>query len=194
MQAAVLLLIVQKRPSANTPRVLLKPFDLTISAKSSIVFTLRSQKVEHHKGEISFPGGRKDPEDRNLEFTAQRETKEEIGIDATEYKILAELPQIHTYSSKFTITPFLGITLKEKLSYSLQDNETADVLELSFEHLFKHLDRFEEHQIPNTSKKLALPVFFPYETRSKEVDAQKIWGATAVILHSFLKSCCSYLT
>ncbi len=62
MPAAVLLLLYER------------------DGQEHLLFQVRSQQVEHHKGEISLPGGGRDPEDESLLDTALRETDEEIGV------------------------------------------------------------------------------------------------------------------
>jgi 8-oxo-dGTP pyrophosphatase MutT (NUDIX family) len=61
-----------------------------------VLFTKRSGKVEHHKGEISFPGGRVDPDDSDLLHTALREGAEEIGLDPRHVTILGRLDDVFT--------------------------------------------------------------------------------------------------
>lgn len=57
----------------------------------SILFTVRSPALHHHKSEICFPGGMKDPEDKNIQETALRELKEEIGCDSKHIQVLGVL-------------------------------------------------------------------------------------------------------
>lgn len=73
-----------------------------------IVLTKRSEDLEHHKGQVSFPGGAFDREDGNLETTAIREAFEETGIRPEDVEILGMLDDQATISSNFIITPFVG--------------------------------------------------------------------------------------
>ncbi len=72
-----------------------------------IVLTKRTQQVEHHKGQISFPGGAYEDGDRDLQATALRETFEEIGVSGDDVEILGNLDDQWT-STNFAITPFVG--------------------------------------------------------------------------------------
>ncbi len=73
-----------------------------------ILVTKRSMNVEHHKGEISFPGGRAEETDRDLFFTALREAEEEIGLKPDDVDILGLLDD-HISIVGFHITPVVGL-------------------------------------------------------------------------------------
>ena len=73
-----------------------------------VLFTKRTDKVEHHKGQISFPGGAVEKEDRSLEETALRETYEEIGLLKKDIRILGPLDDTYTFGTDFIVHPFVG--------------------------------------------------------------------------------------
>ena len=73
-----------------------------------IVLTKRTQDVEHHKGQMSFPGGAYDERDGDLETTALREAFEEIGVRGEDVEILGNLDDQATLTSNFVITPYVG--------------------------------------------------------------------------------------
>ena len=68
-----------------------------------VLLNKRTSRVEHHKGEISFPGGGKDPEDQTLMDTALREAYEEMGIDRNDVEVICQLDRVSTRSG-FAIT------------------------------------------------------------------------------------------
>jgi len=72
-----------------------------------ILLNKRSEQVEHHKGEISFPGGAKDSEDRDSLETALRETEEEMGINRDDITVIGEMDEVVTRSN-FLINVFTG--------------------------------------------------------------------------------------
>jgi 8-oxo-dGTP pyrophosphatase MutT (NUDIX family) len=74
-----------------------------------VVFTKRTETLTHHKGQISFPGGSFEPADGDLLTTALRESYEEVGIQPDDVSILGRLDDLATFSTNFTISPFVGL-------------------------------------------------------------------------------------
>lgn len=73
-----------------------------------VLLTRRTDTVEHHKGQISFPGGAADAGE-DLRQTALRETFEEVGIPPDTVEILGVLPEVEVTVSNFRVTPFVGV-------------------------------------------------------------------------------------
>jgi 8-oxo-dGTP pyrophosphatase MutT (NUDIX family) len=105
---------------ADRVRVVLAPADKTVAAvlvpllavdgETHVLFTRRAQDLPHHRGQIAFPGGRHHlGEDRDLVTTALREAHEEIGLEPEDVRLLGALDDIETVSSRFVITPFVGL-------------------------------------------------------------------------------------
>lgn len=95
-----------------------------------ILFQVRTQQVEHHKGEISLPGGGRDPDDETLLHTALRETHEEIGVDPAHIEIYGQLDEVET-PPNFLITPFVGaITVQGMYDFVPAAIEVATLLEV----------------------------------------------------------------
>ena len=92
-----------------------------------ILLNRRSEQVEHHKGEISFPGGARDPEDRDSLETALRETEEEMGIYRGDITVLGEMDEVATRSN-FQVQVFIG-TIEYPYKFSPSAIEIAEVLE-----------------------------------------------------------------
>jgi len=92
-----------------------------------ILLNKRSEQVEHHKGEISFPGGAKDPEDRDPLETALRETEEEMGIKRGDVTVLGEMDEVAT-RSQFRVQVFAG-TIEYPYTFNPSAIEIAEVLE-----------------------------------------------------------------
>ncbi len=72
-----------------------------------LILTKRSAALRHHPGQIAFPGGKQDPEDKDLRATALREAEEEIGLDRDNVELLATLPPHETVTG-FVVTPVIG--------------------------------------------------------------------------------------
>ena len=92
-----------------------------------VLLNKRSEQVEHHKGEISFPGGAKDPEDRDGLETALRETEEEMGIKRGDITVIGEMDEVAT-RSQFRVQVFVG-TIEYPYKFSPSAIEIAEVLE-----------------------------------------------------------------
>ena len=116
-----------------------KPDSLTI------ILNKRTDRVEHHKGEISFPGGGRDPEDDSILDTALRETREEMGIAPEDIEIIAQLDQVSTRSG-FSITPFVGI-IPPDYDFEVSNIEIAEVLEVPIESLLDTENQVEDDRV-----------------------------------------------
>jgi 8-oxo-dGTP pyrophosphatase MutT (NUDIX family) len=139
-----------------------------------IVFTRRTEHVKHHKGEISFPGGARDPNDADMLATGLRETWEEIGLDPRVVEVVGELDDFPTFVTNYVVTPFVAV-IPPPEAYIHSEAEVLEVLELPVSEMVRGLriedwrDRGRDH-----------PMFF-FEARGHTV-----WGVTGYILAGFL--------
>jgi 8-oxo-dGTP pyrophosphatase MutT (NUDIX family) len=139
----------------------------------TLLFTKRTETVRNHKGEISFPGGARHSEDRDLLSTALRETHEELGIPPDAFDVLGALPPTHTMVSGYVIAPFVA-QLPERPVLRPSPVEIAEVLELPVSTLME-VER-EVEAVGGLHRTM-----FVYE-----VDGHVVWGATGRIVHGFL--------
>ena len=142
-----------------------------------VLLTKRTDEVEHHKGQISFPGGSMDDEDESLVATALRETEEEVGLSKEVPQILGVFDEYETPSG-FAITPVIAYT---GVLPSLNHNatEVAEILEVP---LSIFLDVRNERVEKRKRLGHLIDVYF------YRFGAHEIWGATAAILRAFLRS------
>src|SRR6478735_8536342 len=77
--------------------------------EAHVILTKRPQTMPTHRGEIAFPGGKRDTGDPTLLAAALREAHEEIGLRPETVEVVAELDSLNTVASQFTITPFVGV-------------------------------------------------------------------------------------
>jgi 8-oxo-dGTP pyrophosphatase MutT (NUDIX family) len=141
-----------------------------------LVFTERRADLRRHAGEISFPGGRRDPGDADLSATALREAHEEIGLDPAVVELGETLPTTSTFVTGYRIHPFIG-RIPHPLELSLKPNpaEVETVLTFSLEPLR------ESYEIRRLVRR-----GIPIHTPTYEIEGHLIWGATARILGDFL--------
>ena len=148
-----------------------------------VMLNKRSDTVEYHKGEISFPGGSWEPDDKNLSYTATRETNEEMGIRYEDMRIIGELETVNT-SSMFCIYPFVA-TINYPYKSRISKDEVADVIEVPIQSLLNPLNRRTEMHIRRNKS---------YKVYSYIYKQHIIHGATANILSQLLAIISSKLT
>ena len=139
----------------------------------SVLLTQRTNHLRDHAGQISFPGGRMDPEDLSPDDTALRESQEEMGLDPKRVEIIGYLPQYLTVSG-YSVTPVVGLVQPQE-EYVLDEFEVADVFEVPLHFLLDPAN----HQIRLCQSEQGGRRFYsiPYENRF-------IWGATAGMLRN----------
>ena len=144
--------------------------------KNDIYFILteRTNEVEHHKGQISLPGGSWE-NGEHLHETALRETEEEIGIPADKTKIICKLTPLFVKMTGYMIHPFVGY-LTKKPNIVPHSGEVNNVSTVSISELIDPVNQFTE--LWNIRK---IPVDVPFFKFGK----YKVWGATAMILSEF---------
>jgi 8-oxo-dGTP pyrophosphatase MutT (NUDIX family) len=138
------------------------------------VYTKRRDDLSKHAGEISFPGGRRDPGEELL-TTALREAEEEIGLPRERVRLLGALAPTTTLVTSYCIFPFVG-AIDAGHDWLPQETEVAHVLELPLRELQAH-----RRWRPLLDKGLPVP------TVSFLVDGHLVWGATARILDQLLR-------
>ncbi len=138
-----------------------------------IILTQRAKHLKHHPGQVSFPGGKKEPQDANLAQTAIRETTEEIGIDSKSITLFGTLPPLMTLSG-FLVTPQLAF-VDPNYNVHIDSNEVASVFEVPCSRLFQ----------PNSFQTLLIP-FQGQQHRILGMFYGNyfIWGMTAQILQA----------
>lgn len=140
-----------------------------------IIFTMRTSKVEHHKSEISFPGGARDPDDADVLATALRESDEEIGVRPDDVEVLGLLDDMVTISH-FRVTPVVGV-IPYPYEFRANEHEVAEILHVPLDHLLDAANQFEEERERNGLR---------VRMQSYRFQDVVIWGATARMLRQFL--------
>ena len=158
----------------------LKPAGVLIPVRQhdaglAVLLTQRSADLKHHAGQVSFPGGRMEESDVDIEVTALRETREEIGIHEEQVSIIGYLETMPTVTG-YAVTPVVGL-----VDGAVQPNIDTTEVEYVFEVPLAFLLEPENHRMVTREwQGLSFSmVEFHYE-------GQRIWGATAQMLLRFI--------
>ena len=134
-----------------------------------IIMTERPKTMNHHAGEISFPGGTWTQHDDDLLTTALRETKEEINLDISRQQIIGQIRPVTTLNSGFTIMPFICIL--DKIPKLIQNSEIETILHIPFVPLLNTIG----DDLDPSHKSIQEMYTFRYQHHL-------IWGASARML------------
>jgi 8-oxo-dGTP pyrophosphatase MutT (NUDIX family) len=139
-----------------------------------LVFTRRREELKSHSGEISFPGGRRDPGEELYE-TALRESDEELALPASEIELVGALPPVGTFVTSYKVFPFVGV-IDADVPLTPSPDEVAEVLHLRIDDL-----------VAGYEKKRLVRRGIPFRTDTYNVGDAMVWGATARILALLLE-------
>ena len=143
-----------------------------------LLLQVRTELVEHHKGQISFPGGAEDEGDVDLLMTALRETEEEIGLAREDVEVFGQLDDIVTISD-FVVTPYVGlVTRTAPYPFAPSGFEVAELLEVPVPHLL-HPDTLNLEPVPWRDGLVPPP--------SYSFGEHVIWGATGLLMQRMLE-------
>ena len=153
----------------RTDAAVLVPLFL-VGDEPHVVLTRRRDDLRRHAGEISFPGGRQDPEDVDLCATALREAHEEIGLAPDGVELIGALQPTPTIATNYAVYPFVGL-IEPGQAWRPAEAEVAAVLELPLQALRNGYGR-----------RRMLRRGVPFRTDTYVVDDHLVWGATARML------------
>ena len=143
-----------------------------------VLFTKRTERVEHHKGQISFPGGAVEEEDASIEEAALRETYEEIGVREEYIEILGRIDDALTVASNYVVHPVVGLITRID-DFVINRAEVKRVIKVPLR-LF--------HPSISGNKKFSVEYErIIYETPAYKYGEHLIWGATARMMKNFME-------
>jgi 8-oxo-dGTP pyrophosphatase MutT (NUDIX family) len=140
-----------------------------------LLFTRRTDTVESHKGQVSFPGGACDEGETTPEQTALREADEEIGLNPDDVRVLGRLSNLITITY-FRVTPVIGV-VKWPNVFRVGEHEVARIFTIPVMWLANPSNRWQ-FEMPGRARSLI--AYHPY-------DGELLWGATARMTVDFLK-------
>jgi len=141
---------------------------------TNLILILRKTYKGVHSAQVGFPGGKLEPQDESLEYTAVRETQEEVGVPLKDIKVIKAMTEVYIPPSNFTVHPFMGITTKTP-KFVKQDDEVEDLIEVALKDFID--DNLMTSQLIMTSlqKEVEVPAF--------HFNGHIVWGATAMMLN-----------
>ncbi|WP_181691447.1 CoA pyrophosphatase [Natronomonas sp. LN261] len=143
---------------------------------ASLLFTKRADHLGEHPGQMSFPGGGREPEDETLEATARREAFEEVGLDPAAAGIVGRLDDIPTVSN-YSVRPFVARIPDRE--YVPNEGEVAEIAVLPIAELTDR-DNYE-------SERRDHPYYGDIRIHYFRVGGYTVWGATGRMLAQFLE-------
>lgn len=142
--------------------------------ETSMALILRKPSKDVHSGQVSFPGGKTETQDKTYLDTALRETEEEIGISMDKIEIIRSLTEIYIPPSNFLVYPYMGF-LTESPTFVVQPTEVAKIIEVPVSH-------FLDDKVV-TVQQVAASYGTYIETPAFYINNHVIWGATAMMLN-----------
>ncbi len=145
----------------------------------NLVYIRRSDIVESHRGQVAFPGGRVNPEDRTLLDTALREAQEEVNIEPHTVDVLGGFPTTSTVSTGMLVAPFVGV-LTSSPQYRADPVEVAEIFEVPLSVLgdARYRGMYEWKRDGGRASSNFPAIFY---------SGQTIWGLTLRITESLLE-------
>jgi 8-oxo-dGTP pyrophosphatase MutT (NUDIX family) len=140
--------------------------------KINTVFILRQTYEGVHSGQVSFPGGRIEENDKSLIDTALREAQEEVNVRSEKVKVLGSLSELFIPPSNYLVLPVLGY-MENRPDLKPDTAEVSEIIEADISFLFDE-NKMNSKIIEIKGHKIEAPYF--------DVDGHVVWGATAMIL------------
>ncbi|MEM5564322.1 CoA pyrophosphatase [Psychroserpens sp. AS72] len=143
------------------------------AGETYLILILRKTYKGVHSAQVGFPGGRFEIDDPDLEYTALRETYEEVGVPIKDVEVLKAMTKLYIPPSNFTVSPYIGITNKTP-HFIKQDEEVEDLIEVSLSHFLDDSNEVEVGLMTSMQVELEVPAF--------TLNGHVVWGATAMML------------
>lgn len=173
---------VQGRP--NTPAAVLVPL-VEREDGLHVLLTRRTDHLRDHAGQISFPGGRSEPEDSDPTATALREAQEEVGLHPRHVEVIGNMP-VYTTVTSYVVTPVVGL-VKPPFEMALDRFEVAEAFEVPLAFLMNPANhRRHQFQAEGQSRHF---LSMPWQGQGTQgMDREFfIWGATAAMLRNLYR-------
>jgi len=141
-----------------------------------VLLTKRASHLKHHPSQISFPGGKVEPTDKNLIHTALREAQEEIGLSPDAVSIVGQLPNYEVISG-YHVTPIVGV-IDTPQHYQKNANEVDEIFQVPLQHFLQ--PKYHRTIVCYRNGQYHNVHFFLYKHYN-------IWGATAAMIKDLIE-------
>lgn len=150
-----------------------------------VLLTRRTEHLRDHAGQISFPGGGREPGDLNPQATALREAEEEVGLARRHVRVLGELSDYHTVTG-FHVTPVVAL-VEPAFELALDSFEVAEAFEVPLDYLMTPANHRRHRFTYDGGERLFLSM--PWHGTGSAGQAREyfIWGATAAMLRNLYR-------
>lgn len=144
-----------------------------LNIETHLILILRKTYKGVHSAQVGFPGGKYEDDDPNLEYTALRETQEEVGVRMDTVEVLKPMTPLYIPPSNFTVAPFVGIT-HQTPNFIKQDEEVEDLIEVKITDFLSDGNSIDTKVMTSYNLELEVPAF--------KLNGHVVWGATAMML------------
>lgn len=168
----------QEIPEGTWRRASVLSLFLESGSGLSLLFTRRTNHVVDHKGQVSFPGGAVEPVDESLEAAALRETREEIGVPASDIEILGRSRDMFTISG-WWITPVVGWYTRQN-GFTLNPDEVSRVFSIPVDWLSRG-ENWQQKTYTRNGVLRSNVIFY------NSYNGEMLWGITAQLTHDLLR-------
>ncbi|WP_204346535.1 NUDIX hydrolase [Psychroserpens algicola] len=144
-----------------------------VNDETYLILILRKTYKGVHSAQVGFPGGKFENDDPHLEYTALRETQEEVGVSINTIEVLKPMTPLYIPPSNFTVAPFLGIT-HQTPQFIKQDEEVEDLIEVRLTDFINDANTTSVEVMTSYKTEIEVPAFM--------LNGHVVWGATAMML------------